>query len=535
MNGRKSLLTWTEKNVDKKYSQIPFYPCHPKSHRMIRNTQYVIFFITIMGLLLTACQPVLLDPPRLATVTARSQITPTATAVPLILPAPTATPGAANAITNDNPEQQNEQLTIWINETSPEHQAVMQTMMAEFHAESGIDVAWQMITPALLPELVNTAVLSDTLPDIILHPIEYTAGWTERGILDSTIAETAATQIGQDTFDPAAIELAINNSTLSALPSDGFKQLWLYRSDWYAANNISPPENYNAMLRGAEALFERRTGELISGLVVPTESNLVNTHRVFEQIALANGCDLIDTAGEIQFLEPECRDALDFYYSIINQFSPPGVQTDISAQNAFLDGRTGLIMTSPTLLTELGTNDLATNTGIITAISGDGSAASPVEFSNLTYLGFTQEAEEETAVAFADYWFNNGYPQWLAVNSERKVPLRLGTSDNPTQFIGAWGTTPIANDQSLQAMFGPEVVAQLRDGIAEAPRWGVREGQGSLITELYEKLTLSVVLQEMLSGYFNPAKTIFEAYNRLLELMPNYQYPIIPSPTPFGN
>ena len=31
---------------------------------------------------------------------------------------------------------------------------------------------------------------SGTLPDIILHPIEYTAGWHER-ILNATIVETA--------------------------------------------------------------------------------------------------------------------------------------------------------------------------------------------------------------------------------------------------------------------------------------------------------------------------------------------------------
>ena len=534
MNGRKLLQTRFEKNTHRRCAQIrvPFYVCRPKSTHIAQILGSILFFL---ALLLTACQPALLDPPRFATVTARSQITPTATAVPLILPAPTATPGGVQNPNSDNSlQQQNDQLTVWINETSPEHQAVMQTMMAEFHMQTGIDVAWQMITPPLLPELVNTAVLSGTLPDIILHPIEYTAGWHERGILNATIAETAA-QIGRDTFDPAALELASNNGTLVALPSEGYKQLWLYRSDWYTDNNLAPPNNYNAMLRGAESLFERRTGELISGLVVPTESNLVNTHRVFEQIALANGCDLIDTQGEIQFLEPACRDALDFYYAIINQYSPPGVQTDISAKNAFLDGRTGLIMTSPSLLTELGANDLAANTGIITAINGDGAEASPTEFSNLTYLGFTKEAEEATAVAFADYWFNNGYSQWLAVNSERKVPLRLGTSDNPTQFIDNWGSTPVANGQSLLELFGPEVVAQLRDGVAAAPRWGVLEGQGVLITELYEKLTLSIVLQEMLSGYFNPAKTIFEAYNRLLDLMPNYQYPISPSPTPLGN
>ena len=46
------------------------------------------------------------------------------------------------------------------------------------------------------------------------------------------------------------------------------------------------------------------------------------------------------------------------------------------------------------------------------------------------------------------------------------------------------------------------------------------------MTDLYEELTLSIVLQEMLSGYFNSSKTQFEAYNRIIELIPNYQYPI---------
>jgi hypothetical protein len=49
---------------------------------------------------------------------------------------------------------------------------------------------------------------------------------------------------------------------------------------------------------------------------------------------------------------------------------------------------------------------------------------------------------------------------------------------------------------------------------------------------LYENLTFSVVLQEMLSGYFNTTKTIQEAANRVIELIPNYQFTVEPTPTP---
>ncbi len=78
----------------------------------------------------------------------------------------------------------------------------MQQMAAEFTAVNQIDVELMFVSPLLLPNLVNTAVLSNTLPDIIIHPLEYTAGWAERGVLNADAAETAVNQIGRDTFDP---------------------------------------------------------------------------------------------------------------------------------------------------------------------------------------------------------------------------------------------------------------------------------------------------------------------------------------------
>jgi multiple sugar transport system substrate-binding protein len=252
-------------------------------------------------------------------------------------------------------------------------------------------------------------------------------------------------------------------------------------------------------------------------------------------MALATGCQLVDDAGEIKLLEPACREALSFYYRIINQFSPIGVQTDTSTRNAYLAGRTGLIMGPPSLLPQLAGLDpaasptcpecaaipafLAQNSGIVTEING-------AEFGNVSLLGITNEADRETAVLFATYWFNEGYPQWLAVDSERKVPMRLGTASDPRQFIDAWGSQPLADsNDSLQTLFGAEVVASLRDGIATSGRWGLPQGQGELITTLNEELTLSIVLQEMLSGYFSSDQSIIEAYNRIVDLIPNYAFP----------
>lgn len=491
--------------------------------------------LTVYGLLLmTGCQ--MGTPPRLAAEATRTAWTPTPTAEKLVLPIDSTPIPSISDTDTTLPTVPNASISVWVNENSPEHRAALQQMAANFTEAHQIDVELMFVSPLLLPDLVNTAVLSQTLPDIIIHPLEYTAGWAERGILNTAAAETAVNQMGRDTFDSVALELVTVDGQIAAIPSDGYKQLLIYRTDWFEEANLPPPTNFDRMVAAAEATTDREN--LRAGFVIPTESNLVTTHQAFEYIALANGCDLIDDKGEVLLPEPPCREALDFYFRIVNQFSPIGVQTDTSTRNAYLAGRTGLIMAGPEMLPLLAGLDtavpptcpecnanpqfLAENSGILTEIEGAGGHSAG--FSNLTNVGITSAADGATAVAFANFWFNEGYETWMSVNSERKVPLRQGTADEPTRFLDAWGHTPLADGRTLFDMYGAEVITQLRDGVAAAPRWGIRQGQGSLLTTLYEDLTISVTLQEMLSGYFDPAQTIIEAYNRVTDEIPNYQY-----------
>lgn len=489
----------------------------------------LIYFVLGLTLLVStaACQPQLGTPPRLATVEARSTAGTPATAEPLNLPAPTPTgdPVERREVTSAAAPE----LDVWINETSAEHRQVVQAMANDFGERNGVDVALQFISPALMPQLASTAVLSGTLPDVILHPLEFSIAWSEDGVLDAAAADAVIDQIGRDTFDSSALALVDVNGQTAAVPSDGYQQFLLYRSDWFEEKGLDIPNNYRDMLAGAEALYD--ADSLVSGLVIPTESNLINTHKAFEFLAIANDCQLVNDSGEILLLEEECRDALDFYYEIVNQYSPPGVQTDTSARNAYLDGRTAMIMSSPSILADLvKTNRLDRKTGIITELAGYKPANQAANFGNITYLGITPAADEAVAAAFADYWFNEGYQTWLEIESERKVPMRMGTVDRPRFYIDAWGSSPVLQGESLTDIVGAAGVQQLRNGIGATERWGFSQGQGALVGRLHEELTLPIVLQEMLSGYFTSAKTIFEAYNRVIELIPTYDFPIIPTP-----
>ncbi len=502
--------------------------------RKLAPNHYILF--TAYCLLLTALTACgLANPPRLATATAQAAFTPTPSPEPLILPVatPTAVPGS-------NPEAEsiqadpNPSITVWVNETSDAHEAMLDDMAADFSAEYSVDVEMVLVSPQILPDLVITAVLSDTLPDIILHPLEYSVGWAEQGVFDVAANAEALTALDPATFNPDALALVQTSlGQPAALPSSGYHQLIIYRTDWFAQRNLAVPNSFATLSAAAEATTDR--DNLIAGFVVPTEANLVTTQQIFEHMALANGCQLVDEAGELRLLEPSCAEALNFYYTIINQNSPIGVQTDTSTRNAYLAGRTGLIMGPPSLLPQIAGLDpaapprclectatpdfLAQNSGFVTALDG-------AEFGNINLLGITSAADRETAVLFATYWFNEGYSQWLSVASERKVPMRLGTQSEPRHFIDSWGSQPLMeSSQTLVSLYGEEVVAILRDGIATTGRWGLPQGQGELITTLYEELTLSIVLQEMLSGYFSTDTSIIEAYNRIIELIPNYAFP----------
>jgi multiple sugar transport system substrate-binding protein len=493
-------------------------------------------------LLLGACAPGELLTPREMTATAVAAADrPAATPPPLQLPAPTPTAGAPPAGTPSSfePGTINPSIVVWVNETSAAHAVALERMAADFTGRSGIQVEMVQVSPRLLPDLVQTAVLSGTLPDLVLHPMEFTMGWTDSGILNPTAAEAALAALGPQTFAPAALAAVTTaEGQVAALPSDGWAQLLIYRQDWFAERGLPPPTSYNTIISATAAIADPEIGR--SGLVLATESSLVSTQQVFEYLATANGCDLIDARGEVQLLHPACLDALDYYRELINGYSPSDVQTDVSALNAYLAGRTGLIIVPSSVLPQLAGLDplypvrcpdcsaddfLVRNSGIVTTISGRSDFSEPTSFSELSYLGITSAADQDAAAAFAGYWFSDGYLTWLGVNPERKIPLRRGTVSTPDSFAVAWRELPLTpGGPSGADLFGTAVVAEIQAEVENPERWAFRVGQGRLMTDIYEGLTLSLVLQELLSGYFTSSYAIIEAYNRVTDLIPGYAF-----------
>ena len=62
------------------------------------------------------------------------------------------------------------------------------------------------------------------------------------------------------------------------------------------------------------------------------------------------------------------------------------------------------------------------------------------------------------------------------------------------------------------------------EGLSTKERWGIASGQGDLIASIYSKNIISIVLQEMLSGYFTSSQAIVAAWERVIEEIPGYRF-----------
>ncbi len=319
-----------ERDLPAKSIDVSYNCCDDKARRTplasrgcpLTSCVILLLFLLIL-VLATACRPEFLDPPRLGTRSAEGFALPSPSVTPVVSDAPTPTAQldvpAGNTISTGS-DFVNGRITLWVNETSLAHATALEEMTAEFAAEQQILVEVLMVSPQLLPQLVQQAVISGTLPDLIVHPVTYSAGWTEQGILDPSLAVESLLDIGENTFDLQALEaVRSEDGKVVAIPSDGWQQLIIYRSDWFSNLDLDPPDNYTNIMLAAEALYEPEGS--ISGIVVPTDASLVTTQQVFEYLAIANDCELVEQGGRVTLLHPACLEALEFYRELINQLA----------------------------------------------------------------------------------------------------------------------------------------------------------------------------------------------------------------------
>lgn len=408
------------------------------------------------------------------------------------------------------------ELVFLTSENQPERVERQNAIAEAFEAENpGIDV---IIVPVSENEQVSFITISqaaNTLPDLILHSVQFTAKWHADGALDAERATAVIDSLGADTFSSGALSLAsVGDGLYGSIPNDGWGQLLLYRSDLFDAAGLAAPDSYENILAAAAALHSPDNG--LIGFCGPNAPDQGYTWQTFEHLALANGASFVDDMGNITFDSPEMIEAFEFYNELMGNYGPgeTGWFWDQTRSN-YLAGNCAMTVWSPFILDEMaGLRDsaypscaeceenpafIAENSDFVGAFSGYSNDV-PAAWGSTFNVGISTTADAE-AELFLDFWFNNAYLDTLAVAPEGKFPMRSGTVDEPTLFLEGWGQLDVGVDRRapLSTVYSAEDLAIISGGADGYTKMGYDVGQNTLASAVGS----TFFIQENLAAYLN--------------------------------
>lgn len=415
-------------------------------------------------------------------------------------------------------------ITFWTSEVQPERIEVQEQIAQNFMDQNeGVTVEIVPVEESEMDRLMVANIASGTLPDIVLHAVQFSAKWVNDGALDPARATSVIEELGADTFSSGALELAqLEEGTYASIPSDGWGQLLLYRSDLFEANDLAAPDSYENILAAGQALHDPDNN--FFGFCGPNAVDQQYTWQVFEHIALANGATFVDAEGNITWDTPEMREAMEFYGTLMDTAGQPeaGWFWDQTRAN-YLAGNCGMTVWSPFILDEMaGLRDsaypscaeceenpafIAENTGFTGAFSGY-SSDEPAAWGSTFNIGISPDAPE-AAQDFVRFWFTEAYLDALSIAPEGKFPMREGTADNPQEFVDGWSQLDVGVDRRapLSDFYSEEDLNAIVSGSQGYSRMGFDQGYPQLASAVGSQF----FIQENLVAYLNDELELEEA------------------------
>ena len=230
------------------------------------------------------------------------------------------------------------------------------------------------------------------------------------------------------------------------------------------------------------------------GITLATAAGDGFTAETFEHVALAEGCQIVDDAGEVTFDSPECVEALRWYGDLASNYSVKGAQDVDSTRGTYFAGRAAMMFWSPFLLDGMaGLRDdtkpscpqckknpafLAENSGLVGPLAGSG--GTPSQFGAVSTFNISVDAPTEDAQALVEFMMGDGYMRWLGLSPQGKYPVRFGDSEDPEKFKTAWAELESGVDTKapLSQFYSRGVDRLAGRGRRELPALGLRPGPG---------------------------------------------------------
>jgi multiple sugar transport system substrate-binding protein len=407
-----------------------------------------------------------------------------------------------------------ETLTVWNNEFQPDRMEATQAILDDFTEKTGIKTKQVAVPEDQLPTLMTNAAAAGELPDVVLAtPLQQSQQYAAEEIFDSEAAQTVIDNLGADTFSKNAIELVSKDDLATGVPSDGWGQLLIYRKDVFDKAGLEAPQTLDDVTNAAKQLNGK---DDMVGITLATAAGDGFTAETFEHVALANGCQMVNDAGDVTFDSPECAETLRWYGDLASNYSVEGAQDVDSTRGTYFAGRAAMMFWSPFLLDGMAglradtkpsckecKKDpafLAKNSGLVGPLAGSG--GEPSQFGQVSTFNISVDAPTEDAQALVEFMMNEGYTRWLALSPQGKYPVRFGDSEDPEKFKTAWAELESGVDKKapLSESYSEESIASLGSGVENFERWGFAQGQGPLMGALGGEQPVANAVADVIGG-----------------------------------
>jgi len=404
-------------------------------------------------------------------------------------------------------------LLVWTTEDLEDRVKAQQAILDKFAQSSGTTVKLVPIAEDQLGTVLASAGAANELPDVIgalsLNGVQQLR--TE-DLLDTEAAGQIVEDLGADTFFPRTLELTKAGDEQLSVPSDAWAQLLFYRKDMLQAAGLTEPKTYADVEAAAKAMKKGRT----AGIVAATAPADSFTQQTFEQVAVANGCQLVNDAGDVTLNSPQCQESFTWYANLIKNYSVRGNQDADTTRASYFAGQAGMVIWSSFLLDELAglRNDalptcpeckrdpsfLVKNTGVATSLQGP-QGAEPATYGEVVSWNVLNEASPK-AQDLVKYMMTEGYVEWLGIAPEGKLPVRKGTPDNPEEYSQAWQKLEAGVDKKelLSSIYPTETLTAITSIAGSFDRWGIRQGQGGLAGTVAGQFVIPKALAGMLNS-----------------------------------
>jgi multiple sugar transport system substrate-binding protein len=405
-------------------------------------------------------------------------------------------------------------ITFWVQEDLPDRVAATQAIVDAFTEETGTEVEVVSVAEDQFSQLITSSAAAGDLPDVIGGiSLPQVRTLSANDLVDTDAVGTVIDELDPSTFAENALTLTSDGDTHLAVPSESWLQMLFYRTDLFEAAGLSVPDSYDSILAAAQALNSAD----VAGFVGATAPGDAFTEQTFEQIGLGNGCELVNSDGDVEFDSDPCVAALQFYGDLTSTYSVPGAQDVDTTRATYFAGKAAMFIWSSFVLDEMAglRNDampsceqctadtafLANNTGVVTSIAGPDSDA-PAQFGEITSWTITDGANTDAATSFIEYMMGDGYEEWIGIAPEGKVPVRAGTPEDPAMFAEAWKTMPAGVDTKapLSEFYSAEVLEAVATGPEDLARWGITQGQGDLLGALQGELPVATAVNDVSQG-----------------------------------